>query len=201
MFYIPCMMLQTYTHLLFHLRWAEWSPQAVDGWISIDHVVSHPPWKPVKAGRWWSSRWSKVGWHRWVGPPRWRGWWPGYRPGAWLDGETPHGCFHSTIVLWPPLVPGHWGSIQLMGSVPQRVALLFNSPASVVSPHSRDRADAVRSDPWWVQRVLLHILGAARVAIVVSRDPTAHWVVTRWAGRTGKYGDYCLIKCHVKSSK
>lgn len=61
------------------------------------------------------------------------------------------------------------------------MTFLLNSPTSVITPDSRNRADAVRSDPWRIKRVLLHILSATGVAIEVTRDPPVHWVVTRWA--------------------
>lgn len=179
-------------HTLFYLWWTEGSSQAVNGWISIDRVFFHPPWKPVKVGRWRSRWWSKIVWHRWVGPTWGWGWWPGHRPGARLNGQAPHGCFHSTVVMWPPVVLGHMGPIWLMRSIPQRKSLFLISPVSVIS--SRHRADAVWSDPWWVQRVFIHILVRTRISIVISQDTSVHRVVSRWANRTESDRDYFCQK-------
>ncbi|KAF3856892.1 hypothetical protein F7725_017615, partial [Dissostichus mawsoni] len=145
---------------LLYLWGAQRPPQAIDRGVSVDHVVPQPGREPVEASGGRAARRGEAVRHRGVGPPTGRGRGPGDRPGAGLYRQTSHGFFHSTKVGRPPLVPLHWGSIQLMGYVPHR-----------------NRADTVWSDPWWVKRAFLHILGATRVAIEVPQKPLVYCVV------------------------
>jgi len=142
---------------------AERPPQAVGGRVGVHRVVPQP--EALEGRRRGSGRRGEVRRPRRVAPPRRGGRRPGHRPGARLDGQAPHGGLRPAVVRRAPLLPAHW-SVQRRGAVPQRVALLLEGPAPVVPPHGG--ADAVGSPPRWVQRVLLHVRGAAGEPVVLT---------------------------------